>query len=373
MKLLCGEALWSPETGFSTPPSGAAVLVDGQGRAVARGAADALRRAHPGIPVEEGEGVLMPGLVDCHAHLEIAALAGCVEKGLGLGRWVTELTQLLPEKPAEEKREAALVAARAMRALGTVAVADVCTSLATAPILREAGLFGVSLLEVVGASEAVGAAAFERACQRLAAFPPGDGVDVDIVPHSAYGTAPSVIVAIARGDGVRSVHLAEHQDEIRWLVSGEGGFADFLSSRGAPVPGKRPVPYLRELGALGSRTLAVHLVEASEEELGILREVGATAVLCPRSNLHIGGKLPDLHAIRRAGLRWALGTDSLVSTPDHDLLGEVRVLAEAFPDVPLDEMLRAATVSGAAALGLEAHPWVRIPFERFPRGKEALA
>ena len=341
MKLLCGEALWSPETGFSTPPSGAAVLVDGQGRAVARGAADALRRAHPGIPVEEGEGVLMPGLVDCHAHLEIAALAGCVEKGLGLGRWVTELTQLLPEKPAEEK--------------------------------REAGLFGVSLLEVVGASEAVGAAAFERACQRLAAFPPGDGVDVDIVPHSAYGTAPSVIVAIARGDGVRSVHLAEHQDEIRWLVSGEGGFADFLSSRGAPVPGKRPVPYLRELGALGSRTLAVHLVEASEEELGILREVGATAVLCPRSNLHIGGKLPDLHAIRRAGLRWALGTDSLVSTPDHDLLGEVRVLAEAFPDVPLDEMLRAATVSGAAALGLEAHPWVRIPFERFPRGKEALA
>jgi len=373
MKLLCGEALWSPETGFFFPPSGAAVLVDGQGRAVARGDAEALRRAHPGIPVEEGEGVLMPGLVNCHAHLEIAALAGRVGAGLGLGRWVAELTRALLETSAEEKREAALVAARAMRALGTVAVADVCTNLATAPILREAGLWGVSLLEVVGASEAAGAAALDRVRERLAAHPPGSGVDVRIVPHSAYGTAPSVIRSIAGGAGVRSVHAAEHEDEVRWLVLGEGGFADFLRSKGAPVPGKRPIPYLHELGALGPGTLAVHLVEADEKDLALLREAGATAVLCPRSNLHIGGKLPDLRAIRRAGLRWALGTDSLVSTPDHDLLGEVRVLAEAFPDVPLDEMLRAATVSGAAALGLDVHPWVRIPFERFPRGKEAFA
>jgi cytosine/adenosine deaminase-related metal-dependent hydrolase len=373
MKLLLGEALWSPDAGFLLPRSGAAVVVDGEGRAIAWGSADELRRAHADVPVEEGEGVLMPGLVDCHAHLEIAALAGRVPAGLGLARWVQGLMAALPTVPAEEIQAAALRAARTMRELGTVAVADVCTNLATAPILREAGLGGVSLLEVVGANDSSGAAALERARARLQAHPPGGGVEVEIVPHSAYGTAPDVLRALARGEGVRSIHAAEHEDEVRWLVLGEGAFAEFLRPKGAPIPGERPVPYLKRLGALGRRTLLVHLVLATEEELAAARAAGATAVLCPRSNLHIGGRLPDLRAVRRAGIPWTLGTDSLVSTPDHDLLGEVRTLAEAFPEVPLGELLQAATMGGAAALGIEAHPWVRIPFERFPGGKEAFA
>lgn len=374
MKLLLGEALWSPDAGFLLPRSGVAAVVDEEGRAIAWGSADELRQAHADLPVEAGEGVLMPGLVDCHAHLEIAALAGRVPAGLGLARWVQGLMAALPTVPAEEIHAAALRAARTMRELGTVAVADVCTHLATAPILREAGLRGVSLLEVVGAGESSGAAALERARGRLGTHPPGGGVEVEIVPHSAYGTSPEVLRALAgNGEGVRSIHAAEHEDEVRWLVSGEGAFADFLRSKAASIPGERPVPYLERLGVLGWRTLLVHLVLATEEELAAARAAGATAVLCPRSNLHIGGRLPDLHAIRRAGIPWTLGTDSLVSTPDHDLLGEVRTLAEAFPDVPLGELLRAATTDGAAALGIDAHPWVRIPFERFPGGKEAFA
>src|SRR5690606_35646752 len=165
----------------------------------------------------------------------------------------------------------------------------------------------------------------------------------------------------------------EHEDEVDWLLRGEGAFAAFLRSKGAVSPQRRPIAHLHELGALGRRTLLVHAVLATEEELAQTRAAGATLVLCPRSNLHIGGKLPDLRAIRKAGIPWVLGTDSLVSTPDHDLLGEVRTLAEAFPEVPLGELLRAATTGGAAALGLEVHPWVRIPFDRFPGGREAFA
>lgn len=396
MKLLLGEALWSPATGLLRPPSGVAVAVDERGEAEAWGEAEELRAAHPDAAIEEGEGVLLPGLVDCHAHLEIAALGGRVPAGLGLAAWVKGLTLALAEVPQDEQERAALAAAKEMRALGTVAVADVCTRLATAPLLREAGLSGVSLLEVVGAGEEAGRAALAGARERRRAHPPGQGVEVEIVPHSAYGTSLEVLRALANGrageegeaagelapylplapepegawseppGGVRSIHAAEHEDEVRWLVEGEGGFASFLRSKGAPSPGKHPIPHLHELGAIGRRTLLVHAVLATEEDLALVRAAGATIVLCPRSNLHIGGKLPDLMAIRRAGIPWVLGTDSLVSTPDHDLLGEVRVLAEAFPEVPLGEFLQAATTGGAAALGLATHPWVRIPFDRFP-------
>lgn len=398
MKLLLGEALWSPATGFLRPPSGVAVAVDEAGSAVAWGEAEALRAEHAGAEAEEGEGVLLPGLVDCHAHLEIAALGGRVSPGLGLAAWVGALTAALPAVSREEQERAALAAAKEMRALGTVAVADVCTHLATAPILREARLAGVSLLEVVGAGEEAGRAALERARERLRSHPRGQGVEVEIIPHSAYGTSAEVLRLLSDGrkvepgeaaaevapyrpvapeprgaweegaQGVRSIHAAEHEDEVRWLEEGEGGFAPFLRSKGANSPGMRPIPYIHELGALGRRTLLVHAVLATEEELELARAAGATVVLCPRSNLHIGGKLPDLAAIRRVGIPWVLGTDSLVSTPDHDLLGEVRVLAEAFPEVPLGELLQAATTGGAAALGLESHPWVRIPFDRFPVG-----
>lgn len=394
MKLLLGEALWSPGSGMLSPPGGAAVALDEAGRVVAWGEAEALRRAHPEAEPSAGEGVLLPGLVDCHAHLEIAALGGRVEPGLGLAAWVKALGAALPTVPRGAQERAALEAARAMRALGTVAVADVCTHLATAPILREAGLQGLSLLEVVGAGEEAGRAALRRAEARRREAPAGGGVAVEIIPHSAYGTSEEVLRFLSGGGGakggeaseraparpsalegaatgVRSIHAAEHEDELRWLLEGEGAFAAFLRSKGAPAPMKRPIAYLDELGALGRRTLLVHAVLATEEELALARAAGATLVLCPRSNLHIGGELPDLRAIRRAGIPWVLGTDSLVSTPDHDLLGEVRTLAEAFPEVPIGELLQAATTGGAAALGLEAHPWVRVPFDRFPR--EAFA
>lgn len=396
MRLRLGEALWSPATGFLRPPTGVAVAEDEEGRAIAWGEREALRAAHPEATIEEGEGILLPGLVDCHAHLELAALGGRVPGGNGLAAWVGKLAAALPSVPRADQEHAALLAAKQMRALGTVAVADVCTHLSTAPILREAGLAGVSLLEVVGADDAAGRVALERAHERRRIHPPGQGVEVEIVPHSAYGTHDGILRQLADGAsveegeaaealapylpvapepagewsegrrGVRSIHAAEHEDEVRWLVEGEGGFAPFLRSKGALPPRKRPIPFLEEMGALGRRTLLVHAVLATEEELALARTAGATLVLCPRSNLHIGGKLPDLGAIRRAGIPWVLGTDSLASTPDHDLLGEVRILAEAFPEVPFGELLQAATTGGAAALELDAHPWVRIPFERFP-------
>ena len=411
-RILVGEALWSPGTGLLEPEGGAAVVVDAEGSAVGLGAAPALIEKHPSLPRDEGGELLMPGLVDCHVHLECAILGGQVPGGVGMAGWVGRLLRVRSGYTVEETERLARETAAQIRALGTVAIGDVCTFLTTAPILAEAGLRGVSFLEVLAMIEDEAAAALANARARRDAAPATEAVDVRMVPHSPYGTTASAIRALAgagrksivasrpsdlapseleipglyaagialeggmpaipegawedEAPGVRSIHAAEHADEVDWLVRGEGAFADVLTKKGAVSPGETPVRWLDSLGAVGAETLLVHMVVASPEELALAASRGATAVLCPRSNLHIGGRLPDLAAIRAAGLPYVLGTDSLASCPDHDLLGEVRTLAAAYPEVPLGELLAAATSGGAAALGLRAHPWVRIAKDRIP-------
>ena len=93
------------------------------------------------------------------------------------------------------------------------------------------------------------------------------------------------------------------------------------------------------------------MVHAGADDRRIAREAGATVVLCPRSNLHIGGRLPDVDALLADGVPLALGTDSLASTPDLSLWGEMATLAAHFPAVPAARWLDAATRGGARALG----------------------
>lgn len=363
VRLEVADAYWTPGSGLVEPTGGAAVALDRRGEPVEYGAAAEIAARYPGLETKEGAGVLLPGLVDCHAHLECAGLAGLVPSGEGLGAWVSALVKARAPLTIGDLSAAALRAAHEMRALGTVAAADVCTIIATRPILAAAGLMGISLLEIVGANDEAAQASLNGLMVRgVEAEYPEDEVSSRPVPHSAYGTTAKAIKRLVRsgGLGVRSIHAAEHPDENAWLERGEGPFAPFLLSKGAVSPGQRPLPYLDSLGAIGKSTLLVHLVTADQDELRMAADRGATAVLCPRSNLHIGGRLPDLRAVRAAGLRYVLGTDSLASSPDHDLLGEVAVLAEDFPDVPPDELLEAATVGGARALGLARHPWVRV-------------
>jgi aminodeoxyfutalosine deaminase len=123
------------------------------------------------------------------------------------------------------------------------------------------------------------------------------------------------------------------------------------------APGKSPVDYLASLGAFDGPAppLLVHMVCAGAEDRRIARQAGATVVLCPRSNLHIGGRLPDVPALLDDGVPLAVGTDSLASTPDLSLWGELATLARHFPSVPVARWLEAATRGGAQALGLGNH------------------
>ncbi len=338
-----------------------AVALDGDGRVAAIGAASELRARGENFFAHEG--VLTPGLVNAHAHVELSHLAGEVPGGDGLAPWIA---RLLARRAAKNSAEcattaatenfdataptataaaknfdalltAAGAAARTMAARGTVAVADVTNDDRVAPLLVEAGLDALVLEERV----------FDDAPARV----PG-GV---VTAHATYTSGPEVLCAAAARSGgrLKSIHVEEDPAEAELLEHGTGPLADLLRARGATARGLRPIPWLDSLGVLGAGTLLVHLTAADDDSLALAARRGAIAVLCPRSNLHIGKKLPPVARLRAAGLDAALGTDSLASAPSLDVLADVQALARA--GVEPAWLIAAATEGGARALD---KPWL---------------
>ena len=348
-------------------PEGAVALAD-DGTVLAVGPRAEVRAEFPDAPEERALGALVPGLVNAHAHLELSALADAVPGGQGLVAWTGQVMRAGREVPGERRRAAATEAAATAARLGTSAIGDVGNTLDAAAGIGQAGLSGVLFHELLGSRDAAtGDALADAAGEKGRADQEGTWpVTLAWVraPHAPYSAGPDLLrrifAAAAAEARATSIHVAEDGDEIALLRDGSGRWPAVLETMGVDpktrVPGKSPVAYLAALGAFETPAppLLVHMVHADDEDRRIARQAGATVVLCPRSNLHIGGRLPDVGALCADGLPIAIGTDSLASTPDLSLFGEMATLAAHFPSIPAARWLDAATRAGARALGLPA-------------------
>jgi cytosine/adenosine deaminase-related metal-dependent hydrolase len=348
------------------PLAEGAVALDEDGTVRAVGPRDEVLRAFPGAPEERAQGVLVPGLVNAHCHLELSALAHAIPGGTGLVAWARQLMKTVVETSRESRQQAAVDAARAAVRLGTAAIGDVGNGLDAAPAIGGAGLSGVLFHELVGSREtATGDALADAARERADAGPWPASLDYVPAPHAPYSVGPDlfrrIFAAAAAAGRATSVHVAEDPDELALLRDGTGRWPAVLRAMGVDpasrTPGSSPVAYLAKLGAFDGPAppLLVHMVHAGEDDRRQAVQAGATVVLCPRSNLHIGGRLPDVTSLLEDGVPVAIGTDSLASTPDLSVWGEMATLAAHFPSVPAEVWIEAATRNGARALGLRGH------------------
>ncbi len=297
-------------------------------------------------PAEPLDAVILPALVNAHTHLELSHLAGQVPGGGGLPGWIGRFLPAraaAPENPALVERAVAM-----LRASGVAAVGEVTNTLAALPALSRAGIAGRLYLEVFGLSAGRIGAARQAALELLDASPqPATGLAVVLSPHAVYSTRPAVVAELLAA-GPASIHLAEDPAERAFVASGSGPFAPLLGTLGDEGDwphGRSPVACVA--GSLHAGNLAVHAVDLDGEDVEVLRSSGATAVLCPRSNLHIGGRLPDLPRLLAAGVRLAVGTDSLASCPSLAPLAELAALGRGFPAVPAAQLLPLAWNGGA--------------------------
>jgi cytosine/adenosine deaminase-related metal-dependent hydrolase len=324
-----------------------AVALDGD-RVVAVGPRAEVEAAHgPGDAVDA---VILPALVNAHLHLELSHLAGRVPGGEGLAPWILKLVATRGREREATADRAIGNAVEALQAAGVAAIGEVTNTLASLAALGWAGFSGTIYHEVFGfsAERADAALAEARSSRELAATGPNT-LTVALSPHAVYSTHPGTLAWLLRS-GPASIHLAEDPGERVFCATGTGPFAEIARKLGATdadlAPrGRSAVAAVAPF--LGPRSLVVHAVDLDDEDLRDLSRSGATVVLCPRSNLHIGGRLADLPRLLETGIPLAVGTDSLASTPSLSPLAELATLRRAFPGVDPARLLALAW-NGAA-------------------------
>jgi 5-methylthioadenosine/S-adenosylhomocysteine deaminase len=321
------------------------------------------RIAAVGTTAELGEGehfpeaAIVPGFVNAHTHLEYAVYAGFGD-GLSFGPWIV----LHMERKARLERPdmeaiARLGAAECLRS-GITTVGDLAFAGASAHACAALGLRAIVYLEVFGrdAADALRSFGEKRAYVEEAL---SDRVRVGVSPHAPYTCSNDVYRACLELELPLATHLNESQDELDWLLRGEGPWqplADLLP----PPDGQTGIRRLAAAGLLNETVVAAHCVKVDEEEIELLSRHGVAVAHCPRSNALLGCGIAPLQALRTAGLRIGVGTDGISSVPSHDFFEELRTVVslarardERADALTATEALELATLGGARALGLE--------------------
>ncbi len=337
------------------PIEDGAVLVDDRGRIVAVGPDRAVPAPEGAERLEYPGAALVPGLVNCHTHLELTHLAGRNPE-TQFARWIHRIRELKDATPAEEFRRSAERGVRDCWAAGVTCVADTGSTGAAMEALHALGGRGIAYQEVFGPDPTQARASLaelECALERLGAYASAR-LRVGVSPHAPYTVSERLYHAVgdlARREGLPvAIHLAESREETAFVREGAGPFADALRARGISItaPGCSPVQYLVRLGVLERGTLCIHCVQVDARDTQLLRQAGASVAHCPRSNRAHGHGAAPLAAFRAARIPLGLGTDSVVSAGDVSLWAEA-----AAAGLEGEEALRMLTLEGARALGVD--------------------
>ena len=359
MAIVCHRAPWvvTCVEGETAPMADGAVVVE-NGQIAVVGSFAHCRKFTDTIVDHDGC-VLTPSLVNAHAHLELSFLAELgqgKQNGGDMPGWIYELLTRREAMTvdADGITASAREALSALSASGCGLVGDIGNDPASSSIGAGSCAQVLFYLELLGLSK-VGE---EWALQQLASL----SDEVVATPHGPYSVTPRLLQATKKracrlGQRV-SIHLAESDDETRFLADGSGRFPDFFKKRGVwdgsfVPPGCSPVAYLNRLGVLDADTLCVHCVQVSDDDIDILARQQAKVCLCPGSNRFLGVGVAPVERMLAAGILPALGTDSLASNPVLNLWQEMRILIEDHPDLAPATVFAMATRGGAQGLGMD--------------------
>lgn len=310
--------------------------------------------------IDHGAGVLMPGLVNAHLHLELTALKGAVSFDKGFQAWVAELLVKRGALGESALKDAAGTGVDQVMASGTLGVGEISTLGITRELVVNSGLSGVWFQEMLGSIPGP----FDFACDAKGQL------SCSLAGHAPHTSSPGLLARLKERATANqlpfSIHVAESSDESRFLETGKGDWADFLTERGIdfsswPLPAVSPVDYLDRLGILDPLTVAVHLLRVNDRDIDILKGQGVKTVVCPRSNLNLHNRLPDIKRLLDRGLTPGLGTDSLASNDSLSMFDEMAFVGRNYPDIAASDILAMATVYGAGALGLDKHMGTLLP------------
>jgi len=305
------------------------------------------------------EGLLVPGFVNTHCHLELSNLRGRIERNTGLTAFVQAVMKL--RTTDEYELDAAMLRADIeMLENGIVAVGDISNQLVSRMIKRGSLISYHTFVEVIGFNPDLAGPAVARALELKQAFEP---LQASLAPHAPYSVSEPLFASLRaisemEEDGCISIHNQETKDEDLFFESGTGSFPELYNTLGLDISfytasGKSSLQTCLPLLPAGKKVLLVHNTFTGRADVKFAKAAHSRLYwcLCPNANLYIENRLPDVNMLMEEGLTITLGTDSLASNDCLSIFAEMQTLQAHF-NVPVQELIRWACWNGADFLGI---------------------
>lgn len=320
---------------------------------------------------EFGKAAILPGFVNCHSHLEITAMRGRLDEvEHDFRAWLLRLNDLRAAMSDEEIEEAAFLGAVEGREAGVTCFGDIGRSgHAGLRAMKRAGLRGIVFQETeFSPDNRTAEDDFKKLNAKFESLrgEATDLVTVGLSPHAPYTVGSMLFEMIAQFSVINrvpiTIHAAESANETELMTRGTGFFTEVYERFGVEwvSPHCTTIEYLERLGVLSARPLLAHCVEVTERDIERIAANGARIAHCPKSNAKFGHGFAPFERFLDAGIAVGLGSDSVASNNLCDILEESRFASLVARNRPGSErfigpgeMLRAATLGGAEALGLE--------------------
>lgn len=315
-----------------------------------------------GDDIQQLQGLLTPGFVNCHCHLELSHMKGMIPEHTGLVDFILHILQLRHSSEADIL-EAIANAETAMKANGIVAVGDISNNALTLQQKLKGNLQYHNFIEVSGFSPAIAQVRFDTAMIVYHAFKTHFPDSTVMVPHAPYSVSPQLFQLIdsVTAQHVSSIHNQETKDENTFFLTGEGSFNKLYQTIGSNIaaffkPSKQTslqtvIPQIQS----PKKLLLVHDTFTSQADIDFLNKQAQDYVfcLCVNANQYIENELPPVQLFRNNQCNMVLGTDSLASNRQLSILSEMQTLAQHFPEIPMAELFSWATINGAKALNMD--------------------
>lgn len=313
--------------------------------------------------LEVFQGILAPGFINCHCHLELSHLKNAIKEKTGLVDFLMTVMKLRAFDK-EEILQSIELAEKDMYNSGIVAVGDICNTTDTLLQKRKGNILYRNFLETMGLLPSVAQSRFDYTLQNIYKIFSVENDATSIVPHAPYSVSKELLKLINQHskEKIVTIHNQETEEENKLFHTGKSGFDKLYQFLKTDISfyqpsGKNSLPaYLPDLD-LPAKILLVHNTTTSEEDI-LFAEKAAKEngqeifwVFCPNANLYIENSLPQINLLRKNHCKIVLGTDSLASNHQLSILAEIQTIQKFFPEIPQEELLRWATINGAEALG----------------------
>ncbi|MBO5876501.1 MAG: amidohydrolase family protein [Bacteroidales bacterium] len=308
-------------------------------------------------------GALTPGFVNGHCHIELSHLHRKFRKGTGMAGFIDQINELRDWAGRDEKVRLTRYWMDKMWADGVSAMADISNDDSSFDVKKSHDMYTRTFLEVFGSEPHMCEGVMEEVTA-LNATADQAGIDAAPTPHSCYTMSPELLSASAAAGlakGFLSYHSQESQEEEDLLRTGSGAMYENRRRSGMstpPVTGESSLKYfIQRLASAvpapySQHILLVHNVCLTQDDIDAAKKVMDNVywTVCPLSNIFIHNALPPIPLMRSNGLDIMLGTDSLSSNDDLDMVKEMFCIHQNFPEVPMSEILEWATLNGARFL-----------------------